>query len=278
MRSTSSGGSGSVGGVLIGIVIFIVFIMLCVMVGNSCDNGGTTTYYDNTPQSTKVREKLNSGHSYNSKCIIDELGYFDDVAEAGDSLKAFWSKTGVQPYVVMHKYESGLNSDAQKDRWAVDYYDANFDSEDIFLFVYFEDSNPNEIGYMTAVCGQQVDSIMDGEAKKIFWANIDKYWTSDLSTDKVFEKAYKDTANSIMRATKTRDEVRSKSLTIGIVILVIILVALIAAFVIRMIKMKQRRAKEKAEEDERILNTPLSEMAETEADKLANKYLSDEEK
>ena len=56
----------------------------------------------------------------------------------------------------------------KKDNYAQNWYEQNIDNEDTFLFVYYEDQNPNEIGYMAYVNGKQVTSVMDSEAVNYF--------------------------------------------------------------------------------------------------------------
>jgi bacteriorhodopsin len=53
---------------------------------------------------------------------------------------------------------------------------------------------------------------------------------------------------------------------------VLIVIAIIAAgiIIINLVKQKNKRAKEKAEEDQKILNTPIHDIAD---DDLENKYL-----
>ncbi len=45
-----------------------------------------------------------------------------------------------------------------------------------------------------------------------------------------------------------------------------------------MVRLKIRRAKEKAEEDQKILKTPINDMAEDAAENLTKKYLNEDDK
>lgn len=148
---------------------------------------------------TNTREKLDTGQAYINDCVIDELGWFDDVSETENLLKNFWEKTGVQPYIILRDYDADLTSDSEKEQWAIDYYDDHFDTENIFLFVYFaEEDTDNDVGYMAYANGYETTSVMDSEAVEIFWNNIDKYWYTDLSTDDVLIRSFDDTADAIM--------------------------------------------------------------------------------
>lgn len=151
------------------------------------------------PQSTRVREKADTGLSFDSACIIDELDWFEAPEKAGKNLRDFYKATGLQPYIVLLKYQPGLTTDAEKDDYAIAYYDSHIDNEGTFLFVYFaEEDSDNDVGYMCCVNGAQADDIMDSEALEIFWAYIDQYWFSDLSTDELFETVFTKTAEAIM--------------------------------------------------------------------------------
>lgn len=152
-----------------------------------------------TPASTRNREKLNSGLSFDSNCIVDQLDWFDSVSKAGQQLKAFYDQTGVQPYIVLLKYHPELVTESQMEEYAQEYYEENIDNEATFLYIHFaEEDQDNEVGYMCYVNGKQVDSVMDPEAVDIFWDYLDRNWYSTMSTDELFENAFTKTAETIM--------------------------------------------------------------------------------
>ena len=168
-------------------------------VTSSSSNENTIKNSTDYQENTSTREKLDTNHEYINDCVIDELGWFDDVSETENQLKNFWEKTGVQPYIILRDYDASLTSDSEKEQWAIDYYDNNFDTENIFLFVYFaEEDTDNDVGYMAYANGYETTSVMDSEAVEIFWNNIDKYWYTDLSTDDVFIQTFNDTADKII--------------------------------------------------------------------------------
>jgi cbb3-type cytochrome oxidase subunit 3 len=53
-------------------------------------------------------------------------------------------------------------------------------------------------------------------------------------------------------------------------ILIVIAIVAVGVIIINLVKQKNQRAKEKAEEDQKILNTPINDIAK---DNLENKYL-----
>ncbi len=244
------------------VFILIIFQSVAASAGRLSDYGNS--YSEKQQTSTIVREKLKTGNAYINDCVVDELGWFDNASKAGGKLKVFWDETGVQPYVILREYDPELTSNAEKEQWAADYYDEHFDTENIFLFVYFaEEDTDNDVGYMAYANGYETSSIMDSEAIEIFWNNIDKYWYTDLSTDEVFLFAFNDTATAIMHTPTTGKDILKW-------VLIVLVVAIVCVFIVYLIKEKNRRAKEKAAEDERILNTPIHDIAD---DHLEDKYL-----
>jgi hypothetical protein len=248
---------GGCGTTLIAIIIVVIYLFATFAFGG-------ISYSSSSTKSTIQREKLDTGNAYINDCIVDELGWFENKTSAGTQLKKFWEKTGVQPYVILKAYDASLQTNEQKEQWAKDYYDEHFNTENIFLYVYFAEQDvDNDVGYMAYANGYQTSSVMDSEAVEIFWDNIDKYWYSDATTDEVFVNAFNDTAKTIMHVSTT-----GKDIIKWIVILIIIIV--VGVVVINLIKQKNQRAKEKAEEDQRILNTPINDIAQ---DDLEKKYL-----
>lgn len=222
---------------------------------------------DSDVTSTINREKIENPVAYDNNCIRDELGYIENQGKLSKNLKNFYNKTGIQPYIYLKSYDETLTSDSQKDNYAQNWYEQNIDNEDTFLFVYYEDQNPNEIGYMAYVNGKQVTSVMDSEAVNIFWNYIDCYWTDDsLSTVEVFTKTFNSTANTIMeKSTTSNDIIKIICIIVGIVIVI--------GGIIYILRMKFKRDKEKAKETVEILKTPLDK-----SDELRDKYLNEEGK
>lgn len=214
------------------------------------------------PASTYNREKAETGVAYQNDCIVDELGWFTNIPQTERRLQAFYDATGVQPYIVLKAYDSSLTTDAEKEAYANDWYEANIDNEGTFLYMYFAEADAdNDVGYMCYVNGKQVTSVMDAEAVEIFWAYLDNAWYSDQSTDDLFVSVFTNTADRIMKKTTTGWDI-AKWVVIG----GIVTVGMVGG--IYLVKVKHRREKERAEETERILHTPL----ESAADDLAEKY------
>lgn len=256
-RNVYTSSSSGLGTLIACLIVFAVVIFSFFMIASD----------DSDVTSTINREKIENPIPYDNNCIKDELGYVENTSKLSKNLKNFYNKTGIQPYIYLKSYDETLTSDSQKDNYAQNWYEQNIDNEDTFLFVYYEDQNPNEIGYMAYVNGKQVTSVMDSEAVNIFWNYIDRYWTDNsLSTVEVFTKTFNSTANTIMeKSTTSNDIIKIICIIVGIVIVI--------GGIIYILRMKFKRDKEKAKETVEILKTPLDK-----SDELRDKYLNEEGK
>ncbi|BCL56542.1 hypothetical protein Fi14EGH31_02540 [Faecalibacillus intestinalis] len=256
-RNVYTSSSSGLGTLITCLIVFAVVIFSFFMIASD----------DSDVTSTINREKIENPISYDNNCIKDELGYVENTSKLSKNLKNFYNKTGIQPYIYLKSYDETLTSDSQKDNYAQNWYEQNIDNEDTFLFVYYEDQDPNEIGYMAYVNGKQVTSVMDSEAVNIFWNYIDRYWTDNsLSTVEVFTKTFNSTANTIMeKSTTSNDIIKIICIIVGIVIVI--------GGIIYILRMKFKRDKEKAKETVEILKTPLDK-----SDELRDKYLNEEGK
>lgn len=256
-RNVYTSSSSGLGTLIACLIVFAVVIFSFFMIASD----------DSDVTSTINREKIENPIPYDNNCIKDELGYVENTSKLSKNIKNFYNKTGIQPYIYLKSYDETLTSDSQKDNYAQNWYEQNIDNEDTFLFVYYEDQNPNEIGYMAYVNGKQVTSVMDSEAVNIFWNYIDRYWTDNsLSTVEVFTKTFNSTANTIMeKSTTSNDIIKIICIIVGIVIVI--------GGIIYILRMKFKRDKEKAKETVEILKTPLDK-----SDELRDKYLNEEGK
>ena len=260
-RGRSGGGCVSW---LTSIVVLLIFIG--ILIGMFFSIGRTSG--GNVIQSSYNREKLDSGNGYINDCIYDELGWFDNVSRTESRLKDFYDETGVQPYIMLLDYIPGIDTDSQKEDYAQQLYEENISNESTFLYVYFAEQNESESdepGYMCYVNGIQAGSVMDEEAVDIFWGYLDNYWYGDLSTDDMFVKTFNSTANTIMTKSTTSKDVAKYAL-------IVVAAGVVVFGVVKVVKLKHKRAKEEAEETERILNTPMDSLVDEELRKTAAKY------
>ena len=245
---------------VISLIIFVV-VLIAAFGGFPSSNSSSTK---SVPKSTQNRERLESGVGDDNNCIVDNIGWFDNVTKTEKSIKKFYDKTGVQPYIVLNAYDSTLLTDTAKEEYAKKWYDEHIKNESTFLYMYFaEPDTDNDVGYMAYVNGKQVPSVMDSEAIEIFWAYVDKYWYSDMSTDDMFTTIFTKTADRIMTKSTTAADVGNNAIkVIGVIIV-------FAGIIVVMVLRRKHKAEE-AKETEKILNTPLN--GDSEADDLLKKY------
>lgn len=203
------------------------------------------------PASSSGREPIATGIAFDNDCVIDELGWFDDVGKASRKLRNFYDETGIQPFVYLRAYDPSLTSDEEKTRFAEDWYEANIENESTFLFVYFAEENQDEdVGYMAYVNGKQVTSVMDAEAVNIFWSYVDNNWYTDKSTDQMFADIFDSTARRIMTRTATAADVLVKFSTVA-------LVGTLVAGATLFLVIRRAHERERNEETERILSADI---------------------
>lgn len=259
-RSTVIVSHGGSFNAIISLIIFIV-VLIAAFGGFPSSNSSSTK---SVPKSTQNRERLESGVGYDNNCIVDNIGWFDNVTKTEKSIKQFYDKTGVQPYIVLNAYDSTLLTDTAKEEYAKKWYDEHIKNESTFLYMYFaEPDTDNDVGYMAYVNGKQVPSVMDSEAIEIFWAYVDKYWYSDMSTDDMFTTIFTKTADRIMTKSTTAADVGNNA--VKVIGVIVVFAGIIAVMVIR-----RKHKAEEAKETEKILNTPLN--GDSEADDLLKKY------
>lgn len=260
IRNTVFIGHGGVVNTIISIIIFIV-VLVTAFGGFPSSKSSSTK---NIPKSTQNRERLESGVGYDNNCIVDNIGWFDNVTKTEKSIKKFYDKTGVQPYIVLNAYDSTLLTDTAKEEYAKKWYDEHIKNESTFLYMYFaEPDADNDVGYMAYVNGKQVSSVMDSEAIEIFWAYVDKYWYSDMSTDDMFTTIFTKTADRIMTKSTTVADIGNNA--VKVIGVIVVFAGIIVVMVIR-----RKHKAEEAKETEKILNTPLN--GDSEADDLLKKY------
>ena len=259
-RSTVIVSHGGSFNAVISRIIFVV-ILIAAFGGFPSSNSSSTK---SVPKSTQNRERLESGVGYDNNCIVDNIGWFDNVTKTEKSIKKFYDKTGVQPYIVLNAYDSTLLTDTAKEEYAKKWYDEHIKNESTFLYMYFaEPDTDNDVGYMAYVNGKQVSSVMDSEAIEIFWAYVDKYWYSDMSTDDMFTTIFTKTADHIMTKSTTAADVGNNA--VKVIGVIVVFAGIIVVMVIR-----RKHKAEEAKETEKILNTPLN--GDSEADDLLKKY------
>lgn len=248
-------GSGPKGCALALIAIVAIFLVFALLEGIS-GNGGISA-------SSVEREKLPAS-------AVIETGFYDDtdgtwiteprVLEAG--MRTFFEETGVWPYLYI--LPNGTTRSTQElSALAQRLYPELFADEGHFLLVFCDDGSGSfNCGYAG---GSQTKTVMDGEAVQILADYLDRHYNDrSLSESELFARAFADTGERIMEITP------SPLVPIAICIAIVI-VALIAYTVI---KRRQEHERAERERTERILNTPLEKLSESDAENLADRYES----
>ena len=216
------------------------------------------------------REKIDSGYGYEVDCVVDECGELSSERTVENSLQNFYNKTGVQPFVYLKAFDPDFDpamvTQDQREEWAQQLFDDRNLHEGTFLLVMFENSRDEVyLDYTVYIVGQQCEVVMDAEACEILEHYFQNNWYNDsLSTDEVIVNSFNKTASRIMTRTTTSTDIAFIAV-IGVVsILVVVGVAVILIMV-------RKHAKERNEEIERILSTPLGNVS----DPTLEKYEED---
>lgn len=223
------------------------------------------------PASTIARTKIENVPIYDYNVVKDEINYVDEEFTVGAGLKTFYDKTGVQPYIYFKAYDSSLVTDADKDTWAENYFDEQGFSENSMSFIYFEEKNPDDVGYMSIVPGYDTVTVLDSEALDIFWSYWDWYWFGDGTTEDVIINAFTKTGTAIMKVDETQT-----TATMGVIKVVAILGVVAIFFITTVVIIKGNQKKrqqeiEKTKADAEILKQPLERMTSSE-DRMEDEY------
>lgn len=248
------------------LIIIIIFFVI-ILTANSAGNNET-----NIPNNTKQRTAL-SGVVNKTDWYEDKIGWISNKNTLISGLEDFYNKTGVQPYVMLIPYSAeywngtSLNVNSATN-YLEDVYKNKFSDEGHFIFAYFECQNDTKSemdGEFRYLAGYSADTIMDSEALTIFNGYLQKnYYNISLSLEEMISKTFSETAKNIMsKPTNGWD--------FGKTLLIVIAVVAVIFIVYMIIKNQNKRAKEKEEHTEKILNTPLEKFGADTSD-LENKY------
>lgn len=242
------------------IMLALIAMLILILIGAiiTATRGGN---YSVTP-STIVREPLPAGAVNETAYYTDKLGWIGNETALLKGLKNFYRATGVQPYLYI---TDNVNGEHIEDPGALaDYasvlYDELFTDEGHLLFIFYEYNDEYADYYL---CGAQAKSVIDREAGDILLDYIDKYYYTDgMSDEAFFSKSFDDAATRIMTV--------EKSPWINVVYVLILLVAVVVSYQFWTHQAKQKL--KKAEQDAKILETPLEKFGDTDLKDLEKKY------
>lgn len=193
------GGPGRRGGCLTPfiIIIFLAFFISFFSGTSQSTNEVTVSRTDRTAVTDTV--------TY-SKWYIDELNFINHDTDLTDGLKYYYSKTGIQPFVMLLDYNPDLwpegkwNEDAAE-QYLAEIYSDTFSDNGHLIFAYFACENDSEDmdGVFYFYYGSAAYSIMDNEAETIFWSYFDmNYNDLDQSISEFIGQTFRQTADNIM--------------------------------------------------------------------------------
>jgi len=260
MNGARSSGCGGIGcGCLIVILVLVaILIMFSFLYNRSNISDGNSE----VTKSTVLREPLPAGSVNETEYYTDELGWINNPTKLKVGLKNFYKKTGVQPYLYITDTVNGTHnpSSEELDLFANDLYDELFTDEAHILLVFFEYNDSYMDRY---VCGTQAKTVVDQEAADILLDYIDKYYyDSSISDEEFFSTAFDKAGDRIMAVTK------SPWITVWLIIGAVVLVVVLFVWWGKAKKQKNLEA----EQTKKILETPLDEFGNQEAEELSKKY------
>lgn len=215
----------------------------------------------NIQQSTIERSKLDS-----SLCTKVDTWYQDDIDWIHDEktllkgLKAFYDKTGVQPYLWITDSINGKAKPNTSDFETAlkSKYSELFKDEGHVIVCFMESSPSVYATYYWA--GSAAKGVIDDEAGEILLDVIDSKYTSDLSDEEMFSKSFSDAATRMMKVGRTTKQY------IILAVAVVAGLGIVVGFIF-LLKAKRKSDAEEAAERERILNTDIDEMSDSVLDK-----------
>ncbi|MDR1245698.1 MAG: hypothetical protein LBK57_01555 [Clostridiales Family XIII bacterium] len=243
------------------IVVVIIIIILAVAIAAVLYSDGSSV-----PASTYQREPLVKGIALETEYLKDDVHWISNVSGVERSMRYFYDKTGVMPYLWITDSLDGdfFVSDDEAETALNALYDEEISDEGHIVILFLETSSSDYDIYYVA--GTAASTVFDQEACDILIGYFDRYYYSDYDENEYFSKVFTEAADRIM----------TKTLPTGLILICVAaaLVALICvfAFILAMVKRVNERKRLNAE----ILNTPIDEddafNIEDDADKAAKKY------
>ena len=239
-RKSKSSGMGCLTALLMLIIFFILFSL---MTGGGSGSG---------PKSTIERTKLDSKYVTKTAFFKDTAGVVGSTSTLEKGLKAFYDKTGVQPYVYFTTDIDGdINPDSDvMDAYCEKLYGELFSDEGHMLVVSY---GYDSLGYWYWI-GHNAETVMDAEAKEIFETYVDHYADDlvydNIGIDEFYSDVFSDTGERIMQVTP--------NYTMYLIIALVVLVILFLLFRWWQ-KVKEQKNKEAAHA-EAVLNADINDM------------------
>jgi hypothetical protein len=244
------------GGGLLPVTILMVAVLICI--ASVWDTSGG----DSIAKSTYQREPLPDSAVNETEYIKDDEKWLDNQKAVRDSMRYFYKKTGVQPYLwIAENLNGSKNASWEEIEAAMEELYKNEFTDEGHIIILFYEPKPGE--YKTAyLAGSAAKAVIDEEASQIILDYLDRYYYDNLDEDEYFATVFTKSANRIMAVT-TDPKIVIAFIAGGLELLVIIFIVIFKA-------LKHRRLKR--QQDIEILNTDVNKIGEDEAAKLVRKY------
>lgn len=212
-------------------------------------------------KSTVKREKLENQASAQTDYYTDGLGWVKAPSDLEEGMKAFYNKTGVQPYLYLTDEVNGSHypERSELEAFSRQKYSELFDDEKHLLVVLVEYDNQHKVFCFS---GKEAESVMDKEAQSILNDYIEKYYSRFRNRAKRLSLAFEKTSERIMKITRPA------------IFYLLIMAAGIAALAVTQHLGKKAVRKKRIEREnmEKLMNTPIETFGEDEVERLADKY------
>lgn len=238
--------------------LFVIGILMFVVLFAMSYNNGSSEI----TRSTVKREKLDPSYVKElDEYYTDDLGWIGSSFTLESGMKDFYRKTGVQPYLyICDSIDGNVNSQADQEAFGNKMYDSLFDDEGHALLVFCEYSSGDYVSFLTV--GNAAKTVLDEEGREILLDYVDHYYYSDYEDDEFFSLAFEKAGDRMMTV--------QKSHTWIVVLVIVVLVGLIILF--RQLEKKSQEKADKMRAAQDILNTPINEFGDNNAENLAGKY------
>lgn len=244
-RQTGSSGCVTV------LIIMLVFMLLIFLLPQALSSG---------TRSTVERTKLDSKYVTETAYYQDNAGVVRSSATLEKGLRAFYDKTGIQPYVYFTPDINGdrYPSEAVADSYCRDLYSELFsDGGHLLVVSYGYDRTSydySDLGY-TYCFGVDAKTVFDSEAQEIFENYVlhyaDDLVNDEITLDELYSKAFSATGERIMQVTP------NYSMIFIIAVVVLIILLLLYRW---WQKVKEQKNKEAAHA-EAVLNADINDLA-----------------
>lgn len=195
-----------------------------------------------SPSATK-RTAITGTTTY-KEWYADQLHYIEHDSDLTDGMKYFYSKTGIQPYVLFMDYNSdfwnnGSWDEAAADAYLAEFYKNTFSDNGHMILAYFacENDSKDLDGTFYLYYGSSAYSIMDKEAETIFWSYFDaNYDNLDYSIAEFMGKTFTQTADNIMHIEKSSTAKEILIISFAGVIVILLVLAVIFTKVLKKVE------------------------------------------